>query len=99
MAELDTIKARVFRLLDEHPELRNDDRELIFEYWCEYDKYNPKEPEKPITSPETIRRIRQKIQAEGRFLPTDPKVIERRRRREDKVRKWAVDAEDSQDEN
>jgi hypothetical protein len=36
-----------------------------------------------IISPETIRRVRQKIQNDERmFIPTDPQVIKKRRQRE-----------------
>ena len=44
---------------------------------------------KEIFSNETIRRCRQKIQnTEGRWLPTDPKVIIQRRIKQDELRRY-----------
>lgn len=38
---------------------------------------------------ETVKRVRAKIQnEEGKFLPTDPGVIEKRRSREKAVKRW-----------
>lgn len=81
------IEAKVELLLKEFPECRNDDRLLIFTYWNRYDNANLKMPDFPITSPETIRRIRQKIQRRGDYRETDVEVkrkrdIQRRRFRE-----------------
>jgi len=90
VTQLDTVKNRIAELLETHEHLRNDDIELIFVYWRQYDDFDVEQPDKPITSPETIRRARQKLQAEGYFRATDPKVIRRRRQREEEIRDWAI---------
>lgn len=79
------VKENVALLLKENPELRNDDRLLIFAYWNTFDDAKLKMPEHPITSCESIRRIRAKWQSEGFFLPTNPDVIKKRRKQRYKI--------------
>jgi len=77
-----TVKSAVRFLLARYPELRNDDRPLILYFWYYLDRFPvflPADRTGRLTSPETIRRARQKIQMTGKFLPTDLKVIQKRR--------------------
>jgi hypothetical protein len=74
-------------LLRDDEDLRNDDLALTFAYWRTHDLYNPNPPCAPLTSPETIHRARQKLNEEGLYIATDPKV--RKRRRRDEMREWA----------
>ena len=87
--KLKTVKERVEYLLERYPESRNDDFYLYILYvrhfepeLSRYIEYIPFEIIKRSTRFETIRRCRQKIQEEGRYLPTDPKVLRKRRRLE-----------------
>jgi len=88
LKKLKTVKERVEWLLENFPETRNDDLYLTILYWRYFDKkmskyikYIPYEVIKQAIRPETIRRIRQKIQnEEGKYLPTDPKVLKKRRK-------------------
>ena len=87
--KMETVKERVAGLLRDDENLRNDDLALTFAYWRKHDSYNPDLPCTLLTSPETIHRARQKLNEEGLYIATDPKVRKRRRRREDKIREWA----------
>lgn len=85
--KLRTVKERVEYLLDKYPNARNSDLYLIIlylRYFTElgqYIKYIPYEIIKQYDGiTETVRRMRQKIQEEGRYLPTDEKVLRRRRK-------------------
>lgn len=82
------ILENVVKLLEKHPNLRNDDTDLVIMYWKSFDKVNLQKPDYPITSPRTITRIRQKLQSKGYFLPTDQKVIEERRKQKVRIRTW-----------
>ena len=84
---LATVKERVEYILRNYPESRNDDRYLWLLYvrlfepeLSKYIKFVPYEVLKSVVSFETIRRVRQLIQAEGKYLPTDPEVLRKRRR-------------------
>jgi hypothetical protein len=77
---------------------RNSDKLLIIEVWRKQGM-RFKEIENELffsvcdiftaSSPETIRRVRQKIQnTEGLFLPTDVIVMKRRRINEEKIRAY-----------
>lgn len=85
--KLKTTKERVEWLLQRFPETRNDDFYLYLlyiRYFCpelsNYIKFIPYDLVKKAPRPETIRRVRQKIQEEGRLLPTDPKVLKKRKK-------------------
>ena len=67
-------------LLQKYPALRNDDLNLIFEYWRTFDEaeVSVKCRSKPLTKPVTIIRRRQEIQAENKLLPTNVKVRRKR---------------------
>ena len=77
-------------ILAHYPEARNDDKLLMLLYWEIIDRIKiPKEFKiafrKYATHPETIRRVRQKIQSSGDYLPRK-EVLEYRRRRSKKFR-------------
>lgn len=82
------ILKNVVKLLKKYPKLRNDDVDLVFAYWKLVDKVKFKKPKYPITSPSTIIRHRAKLQEQGYFLPTDPKVIKKRLKQQVKIRVW-----------
>ena len=85
--KLKTVKERVEWLLANYPETRNDDFYLFILYirhfepeLSRYIEFIPYNLIKRSTRFESVRRARQLIQAEGRYLPTDPKVLRKRRR-------------------
>lgn len=86
-----TVRARVEDILERHPSTRGDDRILLYRYYKEYEpslmqiKFTDFMSFLRATNPETIRRSRQKINEEGKFLPTD-KTVAKRRRREQIIR-------------
>ncbi|MEM1983327.1 MAG: hypothetical protein QXZ63_06675 [Sulfolobales archaeon] len=91
---LKTVKERVEYILEHYPETRNSDFLLIIVYLRlftplgKFIKYIPYRLIKKFEGLfETIRRCRQLIQAEGRYLPTDPKVLEARKKKERRLRK------------
>jgi len=87
LERLKTVKDRVEYLLEVYPESRNDDFYLWLLYVRTFDKnlsnyikFIPYRLIRNAVKFETISRVRRKIQEEGRLLPTDPKVLEKRRR-------------------
>jgi len=85
--KLKTVKERVEYILQHYPESRNDDFYLYLLYvrlfeprLSGYIRFIPLDLVKSATRFETIRRMRQKIQEEGRYLPTDPQILEKRRK-------------------
>ena len=94
LEKLKTVKERVEYILQKYPNARNSDLYLTILYLRKftelgkYIKYIPYEIIKKYDGVfETIRRTRQKIQEEGRFLPTDLDVLRRRRRLAEKFRR------------
>jgi len=92
--KLKTVKEQVEWLLERYPESRNDDFYLYILYvrhfepeLSRYIEFIPFELIKKSTRFETIRRCRQKIQEEGRYLPTDPKILRKRRKLAEAYRK------------
>ena len=95
LEKLASVEEKVVRILHLDMATRNSDLFLLFHYWVAFDKYrgqlivrnlNPQ-----LTSPETIRRVRQKIQNNlGLFPPTDPEVIKARGIKAQAFRDWAV---------
>lgn len=74
-------------ILKHFPEARNNDNYLIYLYWKLVDQCETLEDIMHATSPEVIRRARQKIQNEkGQYKPTDPEIIKRRRIAEKSIR-------------
>lgn len=96
--KLKTVKERVEFVLRNYPETRNDDFYLWLIYvrlFCKelakYISYIPYEVLKKAPKFETIRRVRQKIQnEEHKYLPTNPKVLKKRRLLEKTWRKAIV---------
>ncbi len=86
---LKTVKARVEWILEKYPSARNSDTLLQFIYmrvvegidipYVEWEKISK-------LSLETVRRMRQKLQEEGKYLPTNPNVLIRRKRMAEKYR-------------
>jgi hypothetical protein len=77
-------------ILAHFPEARNNDKLLMLLYWELADKITiPKEFRQAFlykaTPPETIRRMRQKIQEQGDYLPRQ-EVLEARRRKQQVMR-------------
>ena len=83
--EIHTVKEAVIHLLEQFPEARNNDTYLEWLFlryvrkidlpWESFEKLRS-------FSLETVRRCRQLIQSGGNFLPTNPDVLRRRRKRE-----------------
>lgn len=82
--EFESVKEIVEFLLANDERCRNDDKYLTFKVMQKFtDIYIPFEDFGKIPAFETVKRIRAHIQnVEGRFLPTDAKVRERRKKRE-----------------
>jgi len=94
LERLRTVKERVEYLLEKYPDARNSDLYLTILYLRRftelgrYIKYIPYDVIKKYDGVfETVRRTRQKIQEEGRFLPTDPDVLRRRKKLAEKFRR------------
>lgn len=92
--ELKTVEERVLWLLRRRESFRNNDMSLIWGYWRIFDNLDTTkldaESFKKLTSPESIRRVRQKIQNDyGLWLPTTKEVLEARKIKESAVRDWA----------
>lgn len=90
MTEIDystirTLKKQVYWVLENRPETRNSDA-LLTETICAHftDRYHLKYV--PLKISETVGRCRRKIQSEGLFLPTNPKVAKARKRNIDEYR-------------
>lgn len=85
-----SIKNKVEAILREYPNTRNSDHLLLATYWQMFDRelianneagdwiHISKVPE--LTSPESIRRYRQIIQGEGKYLATDTVIKGRRKK-------------------
>ena len=94
LEKLKTVKERVEWILQKYPNARNSDLYLTIIYLRKftelgkYIKFIPYEVIKKYDGIfETIRRTRQKIQEEGKYLPTDPNVLRKRRKLAEKFRK------------
>ena len=94
LEKLKTVKERVEYILRKYPNARNSDLYLTIIYLRKftelggYIRYIPYEVIRKYDGIfESIRRTRQKIQCEGRYLPTDPEVLRRRRRLAEKFRR------------
>ena len=64
-------------LVDKYPQCANDDKYLIAKVW-EYEGWHYDwslyDNLKAVSSPETIRRTRQRLQQQGYILPTDETI-------------------------
>ena len=95
LEKLSTAKERIEYLLRKYPEARNSDFYLLILYirnfvpeLSKYIKYIPYEVIRKYDGlTETVRRARQLVQSEGRYLPTDPEILRKRRRLAEKFRK------------
>jgi len=79
--ELTQVEDRVRAILDEFPVARNCDKRLQEIYLREFNNvvtFVDYVNNHNCTSLESIRRARQKIQAKGKLMPTDPKVLKER---------------------
>tara|TARA_R110002020_G_scaffold83406_3_gene207594 strand:- start:2998 stop:3327 length:330 start_codon:yes stop_codon:yes gene_type:complete len=99
MDEFEKVKDLVLRHLKDNVESRNADKVLYFsimkEIYYNHISTNPTDEQKynfnnllwtlldKTPNFESIRRIRQKIQADYIFLPTDPAIKKKRKIRED----------------
>lgn len=79
------VKRNVEALLRDYPDTRNDDKLLTITYWKVYDNVDMSSEENfyssfmhQSTSTESIRRARQMIQEDGKYMPTDEVVAKRR---------------------
>ena len=63
----------IIQLVRENPELANDDKRLIASVWWREGWHDPELYEylKKVSSPETIRRTRQKLVEEGVINPSE----------------------------
>jgi hypothetical protein len=99
MDEFEKVKDLVLRHLKDNPNARNFDKALYFsimkETYYNHIAVNPTDEQKynfndllwqlleKTPNFETIRRIRQKIQSDYVYIPTDPAIKKKRRIRED----------------
>jgi len=90
ITEFNTVKELVDHLLKVDVRCRNDDKWLTYQVMRHFTKiYIPFEDFNKLPALETVKRTRAIIQnVEGRYPPTDPKVIDRRERRQKKIVKW-----------
>lgn len=80
IANLKSAESVVRDILKNQPETRNSDMELLFAVWTQAGVYltpTQKEAIRKSFSPETIRRIRQKIQEQGEYLANENVLKER----------------------
>ena len=87
------VKKHVEEILKNYPETRNSDKLLILKYWELVDKlpmYSMSRFKEAFllnsTNTESIRRARQLIQEEGRYMPTKDSVVTQRRKKEVKMK-------------
>lgn len=96
ISDLQDVEERVCLFLQKNEHHRNCDKCLIWDYWKEVDylTYLPNEHEiHNLTHPESIRRVRQRLQEMGLWPPTDDDVIKKRKIKEQAMRDWAVHKE------
>jgi len=86
--EFKTVKALVTNLLATEERCRNDDKWLTYQVMRKFTNiYIPFNDFKKLPAFETIKRCRATLQnKENLYLPTDPKVIERRQKREKEIK-------------
>jgi hypothetical protein len=95
--ELQSVEKKLRVIYDCYPDLRNArDANLTLVWWKIIDGWEPLRPipvpelmqERELTNPDTIRRVRQKLQARGEYLPTDLKVVAARDRRREEFQRF-----------
>jgi hypothetical protein len=96
LLEFASTKQLVGNILAGNEKARNSDQWLIYYVLntiCQkFDKklFIPFELFAEFPQQESITRTRRKWNEQGKYLPTDPKVIEHRRKRQRAVRDWAL---------
>lgn len=90
LQDFKTITKLVERILSDDRRARDDDTYLLFKVWEKQGFIIPNELREKINnyavSPESVRRIRQKIQEDGRYRGSSYSY---RQKEEGKVREWA----------
>ena len=90
MQEFARVSCWVKYWLAQDEECRNNDRLLIYRIMrCTTDIRISYDEFKKIPNFETVRRVRQKLQESGKFLPTKESVVKRREIRREEIRVWA----------
>jgi hypothetical protein len=89
------VEKMVAVLLNENEDCRNHDNILIPKFWERYNKVDFQSKEcieslKTATGAATIIRARQRLQAQGKFLPTNPEILEARKKQEARIRNYAI---------
>jgi len=91
------IRKAVEDILERYPSARNSDLYLtilVLRYCTRLGRYIGMIPFEEIREYEgvleAIRRTRQKLNEKGLYLPTDPNVLERRKRKAEKMRRSVV---------
>jgi hypothetical protein len=88
------VKDMVIRILADDPKARNNDTWLITQVWQKMQHikcFIPYEEIDNMIPPETITRVRRKIQNEmGLYLPTNPDVLDAREQKEKDIKEWAT---------
>lgn len=94
--EFNTVSSIVLNLMQTDERCRNDDKWLTYRVMRHFTKiYIPFEDFKKLPAFETIKRVRAKIQNIDKILlPTDIKVIERRKKRRKEVSSWTKNSYD-----
>jgi hypothetical protein len=93
--DLNTLTKRVENILSRDNNAKNSDKWLIYRVLEEISQENGEKLFIPFTlfdefpSFESITRCRRKLNEEGKHLPTDREVIEKRKKREKVFRTWA----------
>lgn len=91
---LNNTKKIVEDLLANDPRCRENDLWLTIQVWqrAQHVKcFIPYADLDSMISPESISRVRRKIQNdEGKFLPTNPMVLRKRKRRQQEVKQWSI---------
>jgi len=93
------IRKAVEDILERYPSARNNDfylTILVLRYCTRLGKYIGVIPYELISEYdgilEAIRRTRQKLNEEGLYLPTDPSILERRKKKSEKMRRTVSQA-------
>lgn len=94
MPDLNKIQDQVEQIMKDYYEARNDDKFLIAYFMIKLQDiktFSEYYHNKDIPTVESIRRVRQKIQSSGKYLPTLEKVRKARRISEEVYRKYALE--------
>ena len=90
MKKMLKVEKKVARLLEEYPNLRDDDEALIRKYRKIHDEYCTPDPSILVTGSLSIIRARQRLQAGGYYLPTSHEVFKQRRKQKIEMRRCAI---------